>query len=149
RVWQVQDQDTYQIISGERRYRAALAAGLAMLPCIIDEAPAGAVPPRREILVDQIVENWQREDLNPYDLSDALKELRDAHGLSQQDIAKVTGKPKSEISRLLAMQRVAAAAQQTIRQDEARRFSRRHVVAVSQLPAEEQTIFVEDIKTQG
>jgi len=148
RVWQVEAEGVYQIISGERRYRAALAAGVKMLPCIIEDAPAGAVPPRREILVDQIVENWQREDLNPYDLSDALKELRDQHGLSQEQIAKLTGKPKSEISRFLAMQRVTRAVQATVRQDQERRFSRRHVVALSQLPAEVQPAMVERIKTE-
>lgn len=139
RVWQREEDNVYQIISGERRYRAALAAGLPVVPCIIEDPPAGqAAPPRREILVDQIVENWQREDLNPYDLSDALKELRDAHGMTQEDIARLTGKPKSEISRYLAMQQVTAAVQQEIRQDTTGRFSRRHVVAVSQLAKPEQ-----------
>jgi ParB family transcriptional regulator, chromosome partitioning protein len=149
RVWQRKDQDTYQIISGERRYRAALAAGLTMLPCIIDDAPAGAVPPRKEILVDQIVENWQREDLNPYDLSDALKELRDQHGLKQDQIATLTGKPKSEISRFLAMQRVVPEVQSVVRGDESHRFSRRHVVALSVLTPAEQVTMAERIKTEN
>ena len=107
RVWFVEAEDLFQIISGERRYRAAVAAGFTELPCIIEDAPKdGGALPRREILVDQVVENWQRQDLNPYDLSDALKELRDDHGLSQDEISRLTGKPKSEISRFLAMQRV-------------------------------------------
>ena len=104
--------------------------------------------PRREILVDQVVENWQRQDLNPYDLSDALKELRDDHHLSQDEIARLTGKPKSEISRFLAMQRVVPEVQQTIRQDESGRYSRRHVVAIAQLAPEEQPALVEKIRVE-
>ncbi len=88
--------------------------------------------------MDQIVENWQRQDLNPYDLSDALKELRDVHGLTQEEIARLTGKPKSEISRFLAMQKVAPAVQQEIRQDDTGHFSRRHVVALAKLEPQEQ-----------
>ena len=149
RVWFVEADDIFQIISGERRYRAAAAAGFAELPCIIEDAPKdGGVIPRREILVDQVVENWQRQDLNPYDLSDALKELRDDHGLSQDEIARVTGKPKSEISRFLAMQRVTPDVQKQIRQDESGRYSRRHVVALAQLAPEEQPALAERIKTE-
>lgn len=149
RVWYVESEDVYQIISGERRYRAALAAGLASVSCLIEDAPAGGTPlPRREILVDQIVENWQREDLNPYDLSDALKELRDQHGLSQDEIARLTGKSKSEISRFLAMQAVSPGVRQEIRQDTGQRFSRRHVVALAQLSPSDQPALAAKIKTE-
>ena len=149
RVWFVEADDMFRIISGERRYRAAIAAGFTELPCIIEDAPKdGGVIPRREILVDQVVENWQRQDLNPYDLSDALKELRDDHLLSQDEIARVTGKPKSEISRFLAMQRVTPEVQKQIRQDESGRYSRRHVVALAQLAPEEQPALAEKIKTE-
>lgn len=148
RVWHVEAEDVFQIISGERRYRAAVAAKLTVLPCIIEDAPAGMVLPRKSILVDQIVENWQRADLKPYDLSDALKELRDAHGMSQDDIARLIGKRKSEISRFLAMQRVAPAVQQDIRQDESRTFSRRHVLAISKLAPADQAEVATTIKTQ-
>jgi len=148
RVWHVAADNVYQIISGERRYRASVAAGLASVPCIIEDAPAGAVPARSDILVDQIVENWQREDLNPYDLSDALKELRDRHGLTQEKIAKVTGKPKSEISRFLAMQRVAPEVQAVVRADQEGRFSRRHVVALSKVGPDEQSALAERIKAE-
>ena len=148
RVWYVAAEDVYQIISGERRYRAAVAAGLASVPSIIEDGPAGAVPARSNILVDQIVENWQREDLNPYDLSDALKELRDQHGLTQEQIAKLTGKPKSEISRFLAMQRVVPEVQAVVRANQGGQFSRRHVVALSKVKPEEQSALAERIKAE-
>ena len=149
RVWFVEAEGVYQIISGERRYRAAVVVGLAVVPCIIEDAPVGGVPLRREILVDQVVENWQRADLHPYDLSDALKELRDQHGLKQDEIARLTGKPKSEISRFLAMQRVTPDVQATVRNDQEGRYSRRHVVALSKLKPEEQQVVAKRIKTEN
>src|SRR5262249_40386661 len=91
----IEAEDVYQIIAGERRYQAAKAAEIAELPCWVQS------PQAKDILLHQIVENWQRADLNPYDLADALAVLRDANGYSQKDLARETGKPESEISRLL------------------------------------------------
>ena len=148
RVWHREAEGVYQIISGERRYRAAKAAGLATVPCIIQDAPQGSVPERRELLVDQVVENWQRADLSPYELSDALKELREEHSLSQDALAKLTGKPKSEISRFLAMQRVSPEVQATVRGNPDGRFSRRHIVALSKLDPQPQQELAARIQTE-
>ena len=68
--------------------------------------------------------------------------------MSQDQIARMTGKPKSEISRFLSMQRVAPEVQKQIRGDTENRFSRRHVVAISQLPPEEQTVLAQQVVTQ-
>lgn len=57
--------DGYRIISGERRYRAAKAAGLAEVPCWVQ------TPDEIELLLRQISENWQRSDLHPMDLADS------------------------------------------------------------------------------
>ena len=145
RVRYVGEEDVYQIVSGERRYRAALSAGVAMVPCIVEDAPGMLA--RKEILVDQIVENWQRADLKPFELSDALAELRDEHGLTQDDITRLTGKPKSEVSRLLSIQKVTPAIQQEARADDSGALSRRHLIAVAQLPAEKQPKFVDKIRS--
>jgi ParB family chromosome partitioning protein len=102
-------QKTYQIISGERRYQAALRAKLTEIPCWVQS------PREEEILVRQIVENWQRSDLSPFELADALASIRDAHGYSQIELAKITGKPKSEISRLLALLDMSPEAQKAAR----------------------------------
>jgi hypothetical protein len=63
-------------------------------------------------------------------------------------IAKLTGKPKSEISLFLAMQRVTPVVQATVRSDGEGQFSRRHVVALSKLGADEQPAMAERIKTE-
>ena len=71
-------------------------AGLAEIPCWVQS------PKEDEVLQHQIVENWQRLDMHPYDLADALARLRDANSYSQRDLARETGKSEVEISKLLA-----------------------------------------------
>jgi ParB family chromosome partitioning protein len=134
-------QKFYQIISGERRYHAALGAKLTEVPCWIQS------PREEEVLVRQVVENWQRRDLSPFELADALAAIRDAHKYSQDDLARLTGKPKSEISRLLALLSLVPEAQQRARQDQ--NLSRRQLYAISQLKPDRQLAFLEDIQRQG
>lgn len=149
RVWWNAARDRYQIVSGERRFRAAEAAGLPAIPCIIDDLPTQTKAlDRKHILVDQIVENWQRADLNPYELSDALAQLRDEQGMSQDEIARLIGKPKSEVSRFLAMQKVEPGVQQQIRSGDSGTFSRRHVVAISQLSEENQANLADKVRME-
>jgi ParB family chromosome partitioning protein len=150
RVWHVAEEDVYQIVSGERRFRAALLAGLSKIPCILDRPEAGAATlDRRTVLVDQVVENWQREDLSTFDLSDALKELRDRHGMAQETIARATGKPKSEVSKLLSIQRVDDAVRRDIRAAAPKTFSRRHVLALARLPSATQPVLAARILDRG
>ena len=81
----IEDQNIYLIISGERRYQAALRAKLTEIPCWVQS------PREEEILVRQIVENWQRSDLSPFELADALASIRDTNKLTQDALAKLTG----------------------------------------------------------
>jgi ParB family chromosome partitioning protein len=140
-VRQVAGQNAYLIISGERRYQGAKLAGLAEVPCWVQE------PKDKEILVRQVVENWQRLDLDPYDLADSLTRLRDGHGYTQEEIAQLTGKPQSEISRLLSLQRVVPEIQKEAR--EGKGPSRRHLVAIAQLPYEEQQEVAAAVREQN
>lgn len=122
----------YQIISGERRYQAAIGAGLTEIPCWVQN------PKDQEILVRQVSENWQRAELHPYELADALAQLRDTFQYSQKQLAEVTSKPESEISRLLSLLKVNPAVQRNARQDETGAITKRHLVALAQLPTEQQ-----------
>ncbi len=94
--WHIES-STYRIIDGGRRYLAAERLGLTELPCWIQEGDS------KEILVDQIVHNWQRADLKPEETADALARLRDEFNLTQKAISDLTGKPQSEISKFLAV----------------------------------------------
>ena len=89
--------DGYRIIAGERRFRAASKAGLTSVPVrvIDDEARLAQI---REI---QLIENLQREDLNPVDEAVALAQVRRERGLSIRDLATHLNMSKSNVSRKL------------------------------------------------
>jgi ParB family transcriptional regulator, chromosome partitioning protein len=137
----------YRIVSGERRFRAAKNAGLSSIPCIVDDLPQ-AENAQQQILIDQLVENWQRQDLNVYELHDALLTLRDTLGLSQDAIVRMTGKPKSEVSRILSLEKIQPQLEAELRQDVSGTFSRRHLLAVARIPEDEQEAFVEQIRQE-
>ncbi len=90
----------YQIIAGERRWRAAKVAGLTTVPVLVKETTA------RGMLEMAIVENVQREDLNPIERAQAFQRLIEEFGLPLSEIAKRIGKSDSYVSntmRLLAL----------------------------------------------
>ena len=72
----------YEIVAGERRWRAARMAGLTEVPVIVKEYTD------KEAMTVALVENLQREDLNPMEEAEALQALREAHGLSQEELAE-------------------------------------------------------------
>lgn len=134
------EEGMYQIITGERRYRAAIAAGLTEIPCW-EQAPED-----RDILVRQIVENWQRADLHPFDLADTLVRLRDQQNYSQKELAKMTGKPESDISKILSLLKLNPSMQAQCRQDVTGRVSRRHLEGIARLDADDQTAVFEKVR---
>ncbi len=88
---------SYRIIAGERRWRAARMAGLTEVPVIImdlDEKAAAEV---------SIIENIQREDLNPLEEADAYRSLIDEYGLTQEELAKRLGKSRSAVANSLRL----------------------------------------------
>src|ERR1043165_8402644 len=131
-VQYLESENIYQIITGEGRFEASKSLGLTSIPCWVRN------PDSQTTLVHQIVENWQRAELHPYDLADALAALRDSFGFSQKQIADLTGKPESEISRPLSLLKLNPAAQQHAREDKTGTFTRRHLIALAQLPQEDQ-----------
>lgn len=91
------EQHPYEIIAGERRWRAAQLAGLTEIPAIVRD------------LTDQVaialalIENIQRQDLNPIDQALALQRFHDEFGLSHQEIAETVGKARTTVSNLLRL----------------------------------------------
>lgn len=122
----------FRIISGERRFRAATAAGLSEIPCWVQN------PDDKKILVRQVVENWQRADLDPLEVSNALARLRDEFKYTQGELARATSKPKSEISRLLSIQNTVPEVQAAAKAAKPGTFSRRHMIALATLVPEDQ-----------
>lgn len=91
----------YQIIAGERRLRAARKAGLRTVPVVIKESVSG-----REALEIALVENVQREDLNPIEEALAYQQLHQEFGLTQEEIARRVGKERSTVANLLRLLRL-------------------------------------------
>jgi ParB family transcriptional regulator, chromosome partitioning protein len=90
-------EDKYELIAGERRWRAAQIAGLSEIPVYVRH-----VEPDR-VLELALIENIQRADLNPVDTAQAFRQLADRHGLSHDQIAERTGKDRSTITNFLRL----------------------------------------------
>ena len=82
----------YSIIAGERRWRAAKQAGLKEIPAIIRDND------KRKNQEISLIENMQREDLNPYEKAAGIKSLMDEYNLTQEEISKILGKGRSSIA---------------------------------------------------
>ena len=90
----------YQIIAGERRWRAAKLAGLTEVPAVIIEADD------RKVMELGLIENLQREDLNPIEEANGYRTLMEEYGLTQEEVAQQVGKSRSAVAnalRLLAL----------------------------------------------
>ena len=91
---------SYRIIAGERRWRAAQRAGLLKVPVVIRDVEEGAT---EKLLELALVENIQRENLNPVDEALAYQRLVDEHGLTQEQIAVAVGKDRSSVANFLRL----------------------------------------------
>lgn len=120
--------DRYQLVAGERRWRAARLAGLAEVPVVIQ------IVPDERLLEITLVENIQREDLNPLEVAHAFDRLAHDLGLSHEEIARRTGKDRTTITNTLRLLRLPADVQQLVAE---RRLSMGHARAVLGLPTEE------------
>lgn len=94
--------DRYQIISGERRYRASLMAGLASVPAYIKKASD------ENVMEMALIENIQREDLNPIEISLAFQTLIDTHNLTQEKLSERIGKKRATIANFLRLLKLPA-----------------------------------------
>ena len=95
-----QQGDHYQIIAGERRWRAAQKAGLDRLPVVIQDVS------ENHALEIALIENIQREDLNPLEEAGAYRYLVDTFDLSQEDVAQRVGKDRSSVANALRLLRL-------------------------------------------
>lgn len=119
---------SYRIIAGERRWRAAQRAGLLKVPVLVREVPEGS---ERNLLELALVENLQREDLNPIDEALAYQRLSGEFGLTQDQIAAAVGKDRSSVANYLRLLRLP----EEVRGDLASgAFSMGHARALLSLP---------------
>ena len=85
----------FEIIAGERRLRASKMAGLESIPCLVDQKKD------QDALISALIENLQREDLNPVEEARGLDRLKREFGLTQDEVATSTGKARSTIANSL------------------------------------------------
>ena len=97
--------EKYEIIAGERRWRATQQAGLATIPAIIRDLTDEAA------IAMALIENIQREDLNAIEESRALLRLQDEFGLTQQQVADAVGKSRSAVTNLMRLASLEEAVQ--------------------------------------
>ena len=92
--------NSYRIIAGERRWRAAQRAGLLKVPVVVRDVPEGS---GEQLLELALIENLQRENLNPLEEAAAYQRLADQFGLTQEQIAAAVGKDRSSIANMLRL----------------------------------------------
>ena len=90
----------YQLVAGERRWRAARLAGLTEVPVVIRELSED------EVMVLSLIENLQREDLNPIEEAQGLRKLMDSYDLSQEEAAEKVGKSRPAVANTLRLLRL-------------------------------------------
>jgi ParB family transcriptional regulator, chromosome partitioning protein len=92
--------DRYQIIAGERRWRAAREAGLAVVPIVVREVPD------ERLLELALVENIQRQELSPLEEAQAYQKLHDEFRLTQEEVARRVGKDRSTVANTMRLLRL-------------------------------------------
>ena len=133
--------DRYELIAGERRWRAAQKVGLAEAPVIIREASD------QDVLELALIENLQREDLNPIEEANAFARLAKEFGLRQEDIAQKVGKNRATVANSMRLLELHEQVQSYLAQD---RISVGHAkVLLSLKSREEQSLLAEEIIRQS
>ena len=130
----------YEIIAGERRWRAAQRAGLATVPAVVREADD------RQALALALIENIQREDLNPLEEAQALKGLLKEYALTHEQLAEAVGKSRTAVSNLLRLLNLAAAVRDFLAAGD---LEMGHARALLPLPAEQQASVAERVVGRG
>jgi ParB family chromosome partitioning protein len=101
----------YEIVAGERRWRAARMAGLKTVPAVVMDLD------EKQAMEIALVENLQREDLNPIEEAEAYRTLMDEFGLSQEEISSAVGKSRPAIANTLRLLSLCAEVQKLVKEN--------------------------------
>jgi len=118
----------FTIISGERRFRAAMEAGLADIPCIVFDVSDA------EVLEIALIENLQRKDLSPLEEADGYLTLQEKHGYTHEQIARAVGKSRVTVTETLSLARLPLRVKDECRRADIR--SKSFLLEVGRLPTE-------------
>lgn len=114
----------YELIAGERRWRACQLSGVKAIPAIVKTASD------RDTISMALIENIQREDLNPMEQAVALQRLQDEFGLTQQEVANAVGKSRESVANLLRLLRLEPGVRAMLEQGELEMGHARALLAV-------------------
>ena len=129
----------YELIAGERRWRAAKMAGLGELPAVVRRVPDEIA------LAVGLIENIQREDLNPLEEASGLRRLLDEFGLTHQQVAESIGRSRAAVSNLLRLLNLDPPVRAHL---EAGHIEAGHARAILALPREQQLAAAETVMQQ-
>jgi ParB family chromosome partitioning protein len=127
-----------EIVAGERRWRAARLAGLARVPVVVREKKT-----EKDLLEVALVENLQREDLNPLEAAEAYARLKDEFHLTQEKIAEQVGKDRATVANALRLLKLPASVRQKIRDGSLSAGHARALAALSS--ADDQELLSEEV----
>jgi ParB family chromosome partitioning protein len=130
----------YELVAGERRWRAAERAGLKEIPALVRTVPDQAA------LALALIENIQREDLNPLEEAQGLRRLIEEFGLTHEAAAQAVGRSRSAVSNLLRLTQLAKPAQEYLL---AGKIDMGHARALLSLPTAQQAAAAARIVAQG
>jgi ParB family transcriptional regulator, chromosome partitioning protein len=133
--------DRFQLIAGERRWRAAQRASLHRVPCIIKEVPEDSV------LELSLIENIQREELNPIEEANAFKKLLETRELTQEELANRVGKDRSSITNSLRLLKLPLEIQRMVEGESLTMGHARALLSVES--TEEQMAIAQEITGKG
>jgi len=126
---------TYQLIAGERRWRAAARAGFENVPAILREAP------ENDLLVLALIENVQRSDLNPIEEATAYRQLGEQAGWTQDEVAKHVGKGRTHVANTVRLLKLPTPIQDDVSQGN---LTAGHARAILACETEEQMYALRD-----
>ena len=129
----------YQIIAGERRWRAARLAGLTQVPAIVIEADD------RKAMELALIENLQREDLNPIEEAEGYKTLIETYHMTQEDAAATVGKSRPAVANAMRLLTLDESVREAVKDG---RLSAGHARALLPLPAAKQREAADSIIAQ-
>lgn len=135
-----QEKDGYEIVAGERRYRAMKIAGMIEIPVIVIDAD------EMQMAEMALVENIQRENLSAIEEANAYVQIMKTTGISQSQLALKLGKSQSSIANKIRLLQLDEEVQQAVT---ARRITERHARALLALPKEKQEQAMETIVKKG
>jgi ParB family chromosome partitioning protein len=125
--------ERFQIIAGERRWRAAQSAGLHRVPCIVKEVP------EENVLELSLIENIQREELNPIEEASAYRKLLEKPDLTQEELGRRVGKDRSSIANALRLLKLPIEVQKLVEEN---KLSAGHARSLLSVDSEDQQIML-------